>query len=65
MACDGKWSSHPFYAGISDTDQAIVAKNMTWTSSYVSVETWRRDSASSPWQLIHSAPVVLGETASS
>ena len=42
------------------TVQAIVVKNTTWTSSYVSVETWRRNSASSPWQLIHSAPGRVG-----
>ncbi|HYY77752.1 MAG TPA: hypothetical protein VFD04_00990, partial [Actinomycetes bacterium] len=37
------------------TLQAIVVKNTTWASSYVSVETWRRASAASAWQLIHSA----------
>jgi L,D-peptidoglycan transpeptidase YkuD (ErfK/YbiS/YcfS/YnhG family) len=37
------------------TLQAIVVKNTTWASSHVSVETWRRASASSAWQLVHSA----------
>ena len=42
------------------TLQAIVVKNTTWTSSYVSVETWRRASASSAWQLVHAAPGRVG-----
>ena len=42
------------------TLQAIVVKNTTWTSSSVSVETWRRAAASSPWQLVHGAPGRVG-----